>query len=221
MKKNCEECLALSILIDNKLIDVNAVIDDKPDIISNDKCVEVTSAIKSQVLNQLNFGLLPKKEKFTRPQNYECGSCTFLSKCKAEFNDGDIPRCEMCADIHNWFDLTFFNIPIGSAYYMGREHPSIVPYFFDHYGNADEIIDAIKRKEQKSLQYKRRDVDLFLYYDKDISKMKPITSNVFSNIYIYCLYSGSLYKNWEIIKEYSNMEFLLQCHNKKCDEFEN
>lgn len=219
MSKNCEECLALTMLLENNLIGNDAKISDCPDIISEEENVEVTSAIADKIENRLNFGKLPKDKEYTDLSNYDCNTCKFLSKCKEESKCDLYVHCEQCKDIHFWIKDDFINVSKGTVYYHKDKHPWALYWSESAYGSPEDLEKAIKRKERKSENYDKKNLGLFLYYNKRIDKMVPITSSIFKNIYVYCLDDGLLYKNWELIKSYNNLFGHTICYNTKCNEY--
>ena len=217
MNKNCEECFALTILLENKLIGNDAKVSDRPDIISKNENIEVTSAIIGEIENRLHFGLLPKESEYTNMANYDCNSCEFLLKCKEERHDC-IVYCKKCKDKHFWLRNEGFTNSQGAVCYGGGRHPITIPHSKNHYGESTDLEDAIRRKENKSINYEKQNLGLFLFYDKEIEKIKPITSSVFKNIYVFRTDDNKLYKNWVLIKRYSHGR-LPNCYNAECNEY--
>lgn len=218
MSKNCEECLALTMLLENSLIGDDAKISDCPDIISKDENIEVTSAVIGKIENRLNFGLLPKENEYINMSDYNCDNCEFSQKCKEESKYDYFVYCEKCKDKHFWLKDNFVIISKGSVYFVNKKHPEALPWPEDYYGSSEDLKKAIKRKEEKSKKYKEQNLSLFLFYDKGIEKIKPITSEVFKNIYIFCVDNGNLYKNWNLIKTYRHSGHT-NCHNTECNEY--
>lgn len=217
MNKNCEECLALNLLLSNGLIGEDSYISDKPDIINGDEGIEVTSAIDGEINNRINFGKLPKDNEYINTNDYNCNTCEFLQLCKDEHEYDYCVYCKKCENNNFWLRDGFVIIAKGNMFYKGNEHPRAIGWTDDFYGFEEDLKKAIERKERKSKNYKQQKLSLFLYYDKEINKIEKIESKIFKNIYIYCIDSGRLYKNWEVIKTYSSIT--PKCYNKNCNEF--
>lgn len=221
MSKNCGECQALTMLLENNLISDDAYVSDCPDIRSLTENVEVTSAIPNDEVgrfeNQLNFGII-KEKQYIKLQEYNCDNCEFLQDCKEDFKCG-YSLCRKCKG-KNALLMSANNslITYGEVLYANQEHPEPICYPVDFYGSQKDIENAIKRKEGLSIKYSIQTTGLFLFYDKEIQKIEPIKSNIFKNIYIYCIFSGNLYKNWKLIKHYRRGGDTL-CYNTKCDEY--
>lgn len=223
MSKNCEECQALTMLLENNLINDDAYVSDCPDIRSLTENIEVTSAIPNdkigKIENQMNFGDVPKENEYTDPQKYNCDDCEFIQKCK-EYFECDCPVCEKCKNKYAWLKSSFGGFfHYGKVVYVGKSHPESIGLPLDFYGYKEDIENAIKTKEKKSQKYQIQTNGLFLFYDKEIQKIEPIKSNVFKNIYIYCIFSGNLYKNWKLIKNYKRGMDHIFCYNTECDEY--
>lgn len=222
MSKHCEECQALTILLENGLISDDAYVSDCPDIRSFAENIEVMIATPNnkigKIENQMNFGSGPKENEYTDPQEYNCNDCEFIQKCK-EYFECDCPVCEKCKDKYAWLKSSFGGFfHYGKIVYVGKSHPESIGLPLDFYGLQEDIENAIRIKEEKSQKYQTQTTGLFLFYDKEISKIKPITSDVFENIYIFCIDSGNLYKNWNLIKTYRHSGYT-NCYNTECDEY--
>lgn len=150
--------------------------------------------------------------------DYDCDNCEFLQKCKKESEYDYFTYCEKCKDEHFWLKDNFMIISKGSVYFANKKHPEVLPWLEDYYGSSEDLEKAIKRKEEKSKKYKEQNLSLFLFYDKGIEKMEPITSSIFKNIYIFCVDNGNLYKNWNLIKTYRHSGYT-NCHNTECNEY--
>lgn len=218
MMGHCEECLALQMLLENNLIDKSATICDRPDIVSNDECVEVTSAINDEIDNRLNFGKLPKESQYTNMSDYNCNTCEFLQTCKTSICYDCMSECMLCKDKHLWLKDSIFIISKGTAYYNNGEHPMAISWSASCEGSEIDLKRRISDKEIKSMHYTGKNLGIFLYYDRFIDNVKPITSDIFNNIYIYCVNLGLLYKNWTLIKHYASSSTIV-CYNKLCDDY--
>lgn len=218
MTRRCEECLALRILLDNNLINKDAKVSDCPDIVSDDECIEVTSAISDEIDNRLNLGTLPKENQYTNMSNYNCSTCEFLQTCKTNVRYDCISECVLCKDKHLWLKDSLFIISKGTAYYTNGEHPTAIGWPTSCECSEIDLKRRISDKEIKSKHYTGENLGLFLYYDKFIDNVPPITSDIFNNIYIYCVNSGQLYRNWTLIKQISNNCFPI-CYNDSCNDY--
>lgn len=219
---HCEECLALSILLNNNIIK-NGYIDDKPNIRSKDENIEVCTAIEGGFSNQLLFGdiIKPKQKYITDVNKYECKKCNNLNKCKHNYKN-DISYCEYCNNERHLFTNGFMIIE-GETIYNNTDHPTIIPFSID-LGNHGykNLYESITKKEKQSEAYLlNKPLSLFIFYEWEISCeiLRSIKSNVFKNIYIYSISIGQLYKNGIPINNSQHTQHQIKCYNTKCQNY--
>lgn len=213
---NCSECLALQILKDNGYIGSDAFISDKQDIRSNTNNVEVTIASSSKIETQACFGDKPLKHEVDMSY-FDCPACDCMPECEREGTYEPIVRCRKCS-VHKLLRDNGFVIEQGEAIYNHGKHPITLPWSSDYFGNRETIEYVIRTKEEKSKNYKGNNLDLFILYSRCIDNMLPISSNVFKNIYIYCINNGWFYKNWEMVKHYEQPPRII-CYNHTCENY--
>lgn len=198
-----EEYLAAGILKDINFIGNNFTVADKPDIISEDIGVEVTTKTTSAEGSKLLFGD-KKGIKSIDLSTFACVSCTNFKNCNQELIFNDFPRCnEIKSSGVVLIDNVIYRNP--SFFYMGKNTP--VPI-----SNSEPLIDLnceqdiqniIFDKELKSGNYKKlKELNLFIFYEGDIPDTLNIESKEFKNIFIYSIPTGKLYRNFKMIKQY-------------------
>lgn len=221
---HCEECLAYDILLDNNLISSKAFVSDRPDIIDGDRGIEVT-LVKAYLSDteidpipgQLHFGLLPKENQYVHMEDYWCETCKYLPSCQEDFQWFPV-KCARCETKTRWLKEGYLISPKGTAYYAGRIHPCATSHSEPVDDTLDRLEKTIRNKEDKAKGYSKINLDLFLFDDREVEKLKIPPSSKFNNLYIYCLDSGNFYVNGNLQQVYNRI-FNRECHNKNCVNF--
>lgn len=198
-----EEKLAAAILKDIGFISKSFKVADKPDIVCENIGIEVTIKSNSPVSAKALFGDRKGIKNFDLSE-YRCCVCEHLDKCKSESAYGDFIRCfkQSYSGLIN-----ADNVIIGDStlFYNRTDYPIMIP-------NSVELIDLkcekelqniISSKELKSKHYMNLcELNLFIFYERDIPSTLNIESKAFKNIFIYSIPNGKLCKNFKITKHY-------------------